>query len=222
MRQRIHSGGRRELRRQADGQLRIEDRHLRHDRRMKDDLLLVGDRMRDDAGAAHFRTGASRRRHGDDGRNHTGVGSRPPVADILEIENRDCLPMHQRDHLGGIEPRAATECDDAIVLAGPEGLATLEHILLHRIGAHIREHRRLEAGLRQVRHDIGNHRRRGKALVGDEQRAGDAMGLAMVGKLPDTAIAELDGCGKVEVAIGNGHACSFSKPEFLDSLLDRS
>ena len=120
--ERIHAGRRGQLRRQPDGELGIEDRHLRHDRRMEDDLLLVRLGMRDDAGAADFRSRARRRRHGDDGRDHAGIGARPPVVDVFEIEDRNRLAVHQRDQLADIEAGTAAERDDAVVMAALERL----------------------------------------------------------------------------------------------------
>ena len=74
----------------------------------------------DDAGAADFRAGAGRGRHGDDRRDPVRVGARPPVADILEIPHRPGLPGHEGDDLAGVEPRAAAEGDDAVMAAGAE------------------------------------------------------------------------------------------------------
>ena len=52
------------------------------------------------------------------GRNLRGIGARPPVADIFQIEDRNRLAVHQRDELADIEARAAAEGDDAVMLAG--------------------------------------------------------------------------------------------------------
>ena len=104
-------------RRHADRQFRIGDDDRRQQLRMEDDLLGVGRLVGDDAGAADFRAGAGRRRHGDDRRDRVGIGARPPVADILEVPDRARLAGLEGDQLAEIERRAAAEGDDAVMLA---------------------------------------------------------------------------------------------------------
>ena len=84
---------------------------------MKDHLLGVRRLIGDDAGAANLGTSASRRRHGNDRQDALRVGAGPPVANVLEIPHRPDLPGHKGDDLAGIEPRAATERHDTIVVA---------------------------------------------------------------------------------------------------------
>ena len=113
------------MRRHADGQLRIADRHLRHHLRMEDDLLgvgrLVGDRppARPTSEPVPAVVGTA-----TIGRDAVGVGARPPVADVLEIPHRPRLAGHEGDHLAGIERRAAAEGDHAVMLAGACSAAT--------------------------------------------------------------------------------------------------
>ena len=107
------------LRRQADGQLRIADRDLRHHRGMEDHLLgvrrLVGDDARRGRLPSRCRPWSAPRRSGA---MPVGVGARPPVADVLEIPHRPRLAGHEGDDLAGIERRAAAEGDHAVVAAG--------------------------------------------------------------------------------------------------------
>ena len=84
---------------------------------MKDHLLGVRRFLSDDAGAADFRAGSCRGRHGDDGRDLVRIGPRPPIADILEIPERAGLPGHEGNDLAGVEARAAAEGDDPVMAA---------------------------------------------------------------------------------------------------------
>ena len=95
----------------------IGDDDRRQHLRVEDDLLGVRRLVGDDAGAADFRAGAGRGRHGDDRRDGVGIGARPPVADILEVPDRPRLPGHEGDQLADIERRAAAKGDDAVMLA---------------------------------------------------------------------------------------------------------
>jgi hypothetical protein len=205
MRQRIHAGGGGKLWRQADGQFRIEDCHLGHDGRMEDDLLLMRDRMRDDARTPHLRARAGRRRHRDDGGNDRSIGARPPVTDVFQLKDREVLRMHQRNHLARIEAGAAAEGDDAVVPSVLEGLAARQHILFRGIGAHIGEHLHLQPRLAQVGQGLGHHRHGGKPLVGDEQGPGNAIGLAVIRQFLDAAHAIFEGGRVIDVAVRNGH-----------------
>ena len=106
----------------------------------------------------------------------SGIGARPPVADILEIPDRARLPGHEGDDLAGIEARAAAEGDDAVMAAGAEhgdagfdirstGLGcTSENIATGSPASFSRPRARLGDG------------QLGEARIGDEQRALDAGG----------------------------------------------
>ena len=77
----------------------------------------------------------------------SAIGARPPIADILEVPERAGLPGHEGDDLAGIEPRAAAEGDDAVMLAGAEdGDAGLD-IGVDRVRLHVGEHRHRHACL---------------------------------------------------------------------------
>ena len=53
-------------------------------------------------GAADLRAGAGGGRHGDDRRDAVGVGARPPVLAVLEVEDRPRLAGHEGDELADI------------------------------------------------------------------------------------------------------------------------
>src|SRR5256885_16404165 len=54
-------------------------------------------------------------------RNRACIRARPPVADILEVEHRAGLAVHEGDQLAGIERRAAAERHHTVVAARLEG-----------------------------------------------------------------------------------------------------
>ena len=63
----VHAGAGGDRRRQADGQLGVEDHLRRHHPRMEDDLLGAGREVGDDPGAADLGAGAGGGRHRDHG-----------------------------------------------------------------------------------------------------------------------------------------------------------
>ncbi len=129
-------------------------------------------------------------RHGDDRRNAGRVGPHPPIADILEIPHRPRLPRHEGNDLAGIERAAATEGDDAVMMAAAQHGDAVLDIPGDGITAQISEDRRRHAGL-FVRCDrIAHHRHASEPGIGDEQRPLYADGLASVGQLGDTTDAE--------------------------------
>ena len=67
------------------------------------------------------------------------VGARPPVADVLEVEHRAGLVLHEGDQLAGIERRAAAERHHAVMSARLERRDAGREIRLDRIGLHFGE-----------------------------------------------------------------------------------
>ena len=66
VRERVHPGGRRDVRRQALHELGIERGSQRHDPRIDDRALLVQDGVGEHRGNRHFRAGARRRGHDEE------------------------------------------------------------------------------------------------------------------------------------------------------------
>ena len=161
VRQSVHAGGGGDVRRQAEGELRIEDDDGRQHLRVEDDLLHARRLVEDHPGAADFGAGAGGGRHRDDRRDPGGIGARPPIRLVLEIPERPALARHEGDHLADVERAAAAEGDDAVVAAvAPGGEAGLD-VGADRIGVDGAE----EPGAR------GGARRR--ATIGSFARAPD-------------------------------------------------
>ena len=170
MHERVEARGGRDLRRQADRELRVRDDDARHHLRVENDLLLMRLLVEDDACAPHFGSGAGRGGHRDHRRDAGRIGARPPVADILEIPERARLPGHERDDLAGIEPRTAAEGHDAIVLASAIRLEARLHVGRHGIAAHVGKQSRTG----QRRHRLPDHLRIAQAAVRDHERLANA------------------------------------------------
>ena len=97
------------------------------------------------------------------GAMHACVGARPPVADVLEVEHRARLALHEGDQLAGIERRAAAERHHAVMAAGLEGRDAGREIGLDRIGLHVGEQLRRHAGGGERLHRLRGHRHFGDA-----------------------------------------------------------
>ncbi|MNP20966.1 hypothetical protein D3C76_1135690 [compost metagenome] len=132
----IDPGGRRDLRRQAEGQVGIEQRQVwqQQGRNHTHLAVLTGG---DNGNRRHLRTGARRGRHLDQ-RQALPAGLIDPV-DIakLLLTLRVCKQCHQLGHVHGA---ATTETDDQICLHGPGLLHHLKHTGLRWIGLHPVEH----------------------------------------------------------------------------------
>ena len=116
MGERIHAGPGGDGGRHAGGELGVADHHARHHLGVKDHLLGLRRFLRDNAGAADFRAGPCRGRHGDDRCDPVRIGAGPPIADILEIPERPGLSGHEGNDLSRIETGAAAEGDDAVMI----------------------------------------------------------------------------------------------------------
>jgi hypothetical protein len=195
MRKRIHAGTHRDDLRHADGEFRIADRHCRKQFRMEDDLLDVGDRIGQHAGATDFRPRTSRRRHRDDRRYGVGIGAGPPVTDILEIPDRPALPGLECDQLAKIKPGPAAKGDDPVMPAGLEDGNAGFKVCLVRVGIDFRKHCPAKTGGLQKIECIDRDRQRGKPPVGDQKRPLHARSRAGFGKFRNTASTKTDCCG---------------------------
>ena len=159
---------------------------------MKDHLLRMRRRIRDDARATDFGAGSRGGRDRDDRRDARGVGAGPPVPDVLEVPHRPGLTDHEGDDLADIERGAAAEGDDAVMPARAIGGDSGLDIAIHRIGLHLAENGGRPPGAFQIGQDLGEHRQVPDARIGDEQGLRDAGGLQGVGQLRDSARAETD------------------------------
>jgi hypothetical protein len=124
--------------------------------------------LRDHAGAADFRAGPGRRRHGDDRRDLVGVRARPPIADILEIPQWAALPGRKRDDLARVEARAAAEGDDAVMFSGAEGDDAGFDVSLDRVRLNVGEHGDRKPRLFEKAERLLRDRELGKARIRHE------------------------------------------------------
>ena len=104
---RVDAGGRRDDRRQPDGQARIEDRRLRQQAGMADVALASGRLVRDHAEAVGLGPGPRGRRDRDE-----GPAGRQVRAVVLEVPDRHRIHRQQVQRLGGIHRRTAADRDD--------------------------------------------------------------------------------------------------------------
>ncbi len=139
VRQRVHAGRRRDMRRQPESKLGIADDDARHHLGVEENLFGVRRLVGDDGGAADLGAGAGGGRHGDDGQDPIGIGAGPPIADVLEVPHRPRLAGHQGDDLAGIERAAAAKADHAVVAAGAKRLEPVMDILLDRVRPDVME-----------------------------------------------------------------------------------
>ena len=99
-----------------------------------------------------------------------GVGARPPVLAILEVEHRARLAGHEGDELADVHGRAAAEGDDAVVAAGLVGGEAVVEVLQRRVAVDLGEDRGLDVRLAEDVERLGDDRQVDEAGIGDEQR----------------------------------------------------
>ena len=99
---------------------------------------------------------------------------------------------HEGDGLGHVERGAAAEADDGVRLVGAERLDARDHLAVHGIA---RDAGELAGGQRpaaEQAEDLLEDGQRGEALVGDEQRAPEALLLEVGAQHLARAGAEMD------------------------------
>ncbi len=186
MGKRIHSRGGGDRRRQADGQLGIEDHRRRHHLRMEDDpfdvFLLIGDDRR----APHLGTSSRGRGHGDHRRYGIAVGAFPVIADILQLPDRQVIALscHQGHRLGGIQTGATAEGDDTIVAALAKSRYSRFDVGPGRVALDLAEHGDLQALAGTVQHQVVHHRQARQAGIGHQQGGSHAQCLASFRQFP--------------------------------------
>ena len=98
------------------------------------------------------------------------VRAHPIVADVLEIPDRALLPGHERDELAGIERRAATKGDDAVMAVAAVNVDFRNDVGLDRVGTDGTEQASLQSRLGKRRHSVLHHRGDREIRVGDDER----------------------------------------------------
>ena len=102
-----------------------------------------------------------------------GIGAGVPVVDILQIPDRQVLPLmrHEGDHLAKVEGRAAAEADHPVMAAGEVDRDPGGHVRLVRVRVDVGEDGAAHAGLVQ-------HIQRGG---GDRQAMASALSVTRSG-----------------------------------------
>ncbi|KAG1252578.1 hypothetical protein G6F65_017861 [Rhizopus arrhizus] len=172
---------------------------------MEDDALDLCGLVRDDRCAAHFGPRTRRGWDRDHGRHAGHVYARIVVAAILEVPQRPLLARHQRNRLGCVQRRAATESDDAVMPALLVRRHAIFDIAARRVALDLVEEAALQACLAAGAHGVAHHRQCGKAGIRDKQGPPHTEFGAPIGKLLDAAGARLDGGGKVPVDAWHSH-----------------
>ncbi|MNS82779.1 hypothetical protein D3C72_1165330 [compost metagenome] len=205
VRQRIHAGGGGDSRRQSDGELGVQDHDGRQHARMENDALNLRGLVGDDGRAPYFRTRPRRRRHGHHGRHAGHVHAQVVVADIFEVPQGPVLARHQGDGLCGVQRRAASERDHAVVAPALERGNPMLDIGTRRVALDVVEHGAFQAGLAAGTHCVGDHRQCGQARIGHQQWARHAQFAAPLREFAHAAGTGLDGGWVVPVDGGHSH-----------------
>ena len=108
---------------------------------------------------------------------------------------------HQRNHLADVEARAAAKGNHTIMHSSLISFNASDNIGFNGIRAHFGKDLRGQACGFEIGHNGLNHGHCGQAGVSHKQGALDVVGLAQIGQILNTACTELDGSGKVEIAV---------------------
>ena len=151
---RVHAGGRSRARRQADGQLRIENGIQRHELEIHERVLVVRLAVGDDGGDRRLTAGSGRRRDGDDRRH--GLADTHDTGHVVAALFRAGNAGSRT--LGRIHRAAAAESDKAAAA----GLHVLRTDLLDRghggVGLDLAEHLVGHTGLLERREELRSER----------------------------------------------------------------
>ena len=173
VRERIEAGADGEHPWQADGEFGVGDDGDRQHLRVEDDPLAVGALVDHHASSPDLAAGARRRRDRNHGSDRIGIGTGPPVTDVLEVPERAGLPGVKGDDLADVERRATTHGDDAVVTTSPERCDAGIDVAPDRVGSQVAEHRRRKVGVGHGCTDGGNGWEIDESGVGHDQRVGD-------------------------------------------------
>ena len=117
------------------------------------------------------------------------------------FENVARMSRHQRDRLGDVERGAAAEADHCVGAMCLEGGHAVVDLALHRVAPDLRVRRHLEPG--KIVDERFQHRQRGDAAVGDDQRSLHTLRDQVLGDELARAGTEVDGRREGEAM--NGH-----------------
>ena len=216
VRERVHPGRGGAGGRQAQGQVRVEDRGGRQRAGVADVELAACLRVGHHPERVRLRAGPGGGGHGDQGQR--GAGERAAVVEVAAPLRVD---RGQRDALGGVDHRAAAHRDHRHRGAAGGERSHLpgagRHVLGRRVGVHAGEHRSGQAvgGERGLGggHDRGARQRR----VGDQGHRLAAGAPDDSGQRADGARAEMRGRqGRVQDPgacewLGHGHSCDAAR-----------
>ena len=173
---RIHAGGSRQTRWQAQSQVRITDGDLgNHMGREDADLAPVV--QNDDGAAPYFAAGARRGGHGNDGQGG-GSDLERAALDQRKLAQRACMAGRYRHRLGQVNRRAAAHGDDAVAILAAQRLDSSTHRRLRRVGRRAVEH--AKTGSTQRLFDLVDDACGLHPFVGHDQRIGNTQRLAHI------------------------------------------
>ena len=193
VRQRVHAGGGRDVRRQAEREFGVGKHGFGQDFGTEHHALEVGIVFAENAGSPHFRAGARSRGQGDKirqfARDVTNAGLVPGV-----LQNVALMGGGQADHFGYVECRTAAKTDHAVGLVCLKSGAARHRLAAGRVAEHAGEHRHLQP--RQMGSEFCQYGQRRQRPVGDDQRAFQTRFKQVRSHPSAGSRAEMDGGGK--------------------------
>ena len=196
--QRIHTGRSGQLGRQANGQLGVQNHDGRHHLLVEDNAFDVAFIVGDNHCLANFRAGTGGGGHSDNRQHLAGIYGAGAC-----FPQRALLVCNQCDSLGGINGRATTEGNHAVVLTRFQRSDAVGHVATGGVALHGTEQTGLQARVTAQLQRGLNHRQCGQARVSHQQRRRHAQLAAGFGQLTDTTCPHAHGGGVVPVhAVG--------------------
>ena len=190
----IHAGSGGETGRLGQHQLGIVDRHQRGNVLVDDGHFHVARFVGDDAEAGHLGGGTGGGVDGDKRQLRLGGAIHPFV--ILDAAT---VGGDQRDALGAVVGRAATQRDDAITAVGLDHRQTRFDVAGSGVGFGLIENSAFNAMFSQQGGELGDHADLVEDLVGDDQRLAIAVTLDIGGGLLQTAGTHQVNSGNIEL-----------------------
>jgi hypothetical protein len=193
VRERIHAGGCRDRRRQAQREFGVGKHHPGKNLRAEDDALEVRVVLAHHRRAADFGAGARGGGQRDEVRQRVADGAHlRMVPDVLE--DVAFVRGGHADHLGHVQRRAPAETDDAVGVVRLVGRRTVHHLAAGRVAEHAGKHGHVQPV--EMGPEFGQHRQGAERAVGDDQRALETLLQQMRGDLLARAGAETDRGGE--------------------------
>ena len=194
MGQSIHTGGGGETSRLGQHQLGIVDRHQRGNVLVDDGHFHVARFVGDDAEAGHLGGGTGGGVDGDKRQLRFGGAIHPLV--ILDAAT---VGGDQRDALGAVVGRAATQRDDAVAAVGLDHGQTRFDVVGGGVGFGLIENNAFNAMFSQQGGELGDHADLVENFVGDDQRLAVAVTLDIGGSLLQAAGTHQVDCRNIEL-----------------------